>query len=100
MNVENRIGLPEGPVVTTEALDHDVTGALDRINAGGRPVVVTKQGRMVAIITPIEHRGVEATALSHNSDVQRLVEIEAERARCGRITSRSLDDAEAWLRHA
>ncbi|AGL15672.1 type II toxin-antitoxin system prevent-host-death family antitoxin [Actinoplanes sp. N902-109] len=94
----NRIRLPQGPVVTAEALDHDLTGMLDRINADGRPVVVTRQGRMIAVITPIEHRNAEARALAGSPEIQELLAAEAARAANGQVTSRTLADAEEWLR--
>jgi prevent-host-death family protein len=40
-------------------LNQDTAGVLKQINEGGRPAVVTKHGRFIAMITPLEGRNVE-----------------------------------------
>lgn len=40
-------------------LNQDTAGVLKEINESGRPAVVTKHGRFVAMITPLEGRNVE-----------------------------------------
>lgn len=51
-------------------LNQDTAGVLRQINEAGRPAMVTKHGRFVAMITPLEGRNIEGrllnSLLSHN----------------------------------
>ena len=44
-------------------LNQDTAGVLKQINDGGKPAVVTRHGRFVAMITPLEGHNIEGLLL-------------------------------------
>jgi prevent-host-death family protein len=44
-------------------LNHDTARVLKEVNDSGRPAVITKHGRFVAMLTPLEGRNVEGLLL-------------------------------------
>lgn len=70
-----RYRLGEAQAYTMRQLNHDTAGVIEEINASGRPAVITKHGRLVAMITPLEGVQVESMVLSRESElVQSLIE--------------------------
>lgn len=49
---------------TVSQLNQQTAQVLDEVTASGRPAVVTKHGRFVALLTPLAAAGVESAALA------------------------------------
>lgn len=68
-----RIEMKEGQAYTMRQLNQDTAGVIAEINASGRPAVITKHGRLVAMITPLEGVKVESMVLSQDSKLVRAL---------------------------
>lgn len=54
-----------GPLlVTMRELSEDTAGVLARVNEQNRPAVVTRHGRLVALVQPLFGRNVEGAAIA------------------------------------
>ena len=62
-----RFRLAEAQAYTMRALNQNTAGVIAEINLAGRPAVITKHGRLVAMITPLEGVKVESMVLSQDS---------------------------------
>lgn len=51
-------------IYTMRELNHETPRVIREINENGRPAVITRRGRFVALISPLADRGVESAALS------------------------------------
>lgn len=51
-------------IYTMRELNHDTAGVMKRINESGRPAIITRHGRFVAMVTPLLGKNVEGAALS------------------------------------
>lgn len=51
-------------IYTMRELNHETPRVIREINESGRPAVITRRGRFVALITPLANAGVESAALS------------------------------------
>ncbi len=59
-------------IYTMSQLNQRTAQVLDEVNASGRPAVVTKHGRFVALLPPLAAAGVEAAALSSGALAEEL----------------------------
>ena len=64
-----RYRLAEAQAYTMRQLNQNTAGVIDEINASGRAAVVTKHGRLVAMITPLEGVKIESMVLSREGDL-------------------------------
>ncbi len=64
-----RYKLAEAQAYTMRQLNQDTAGVIAEINASGKPAVITKHGRLVAMITPLEGVKVESMVLSQDSEL-------------------------------
>jgi elongation factor Tu len=57
-------GVDQVHVYTMRELNQDTAGTIQRINESGRPAVITRHGRFVAVIYPLANTPVEARAIA------------------------------------
>lgn len=98
--IVDRIQLDKARVVPMRELNQRTAAVLDEINKRGEPAVVTKHGRFVALITPLEHLGVESLVLSADPQLSTSLRDEWERGEEGRAGGKTLAETEAWLNDA
>lgn len=60
--LDNRVGSTQ--IYTMRELNHETPRVIREINESGKPAVISRRGRFVALITPLADSGVEAAALS------------------------------------
>ncbi|WP_438470951.1 type II toxin-antitoxin system prevent-host-death family antitoxin [Streptomyces asiaticus] len=65
MSTGTNLGARSARIVTVRELSRDTAGVLREINDQKEPAFVTRHGRFVAMITPLEDQQVEARALQH-----------------------------------
>lgn len=65
MGTGTNLGARSARIVTVRELSRDTAGVLREINDKNEPAFVTRHGRFVAMITPLEGQQVEARALQH-----------------------------------
>jgi antitoxin (DNA-binding transcriptional repressor) of toxin-antitoxin stability system len=53
---------------TMRELSQATARVIDEINHSGQPALVTKHGRFVALITPLEHASLESVVLKRNAN--------------------------------
>lgn len=51
-------------IYTMRELNHDTADVLRKINESGRPAIITRHGRFIAMVTPLIGSNVESAALS------------------------------------
>jgi prevent-host-death family protein len=70
----SRIALGNGRVVSMRELNQRTSQVIDEINEGSGPAVVTKHGRIVALITPLAGRRIESLVLSEDPALRERLE--------------------------
>ena len=63
MELQERVRVGSDHLYTMRELNHDTAGVIRAINESGKPALITRQGRFVAMITPLANRGVESAVL-------------------------------------
>jgi antitoxin (DNA-binding transcriptional repressor) of toxin-antitoxin stability system len=96
--VTDRIELPNARIVTMRELNQHTAAVLEEINRSGRPAVVSKHGKFVAMITPLAGRSIESLVLAGDPELRDLVQEELKHADESRDADLSIDEAREWLR--
>ena len=73
VNVLDKIQLSQAQVksYTIAELNQQTSRVLDEINASGEPALITKHGRMVALIRPLVGMSIESIVLSRDTEFTR-----------------------------
>jgi prevent-host-death family protein len=58
------VGAAEAPVYSMRDLNQQTARVMSEIETGGRPALITRHGRFVAVITPLEPGQVESRILA------------------------------------
>lgn len=73
------VTLRDEAVYTMRQLNQDTAGVIAEINRSGRPAAITKHGRFVALIQPLEGAQIETKVLTDAGVGQVLAERAAEK---------------------
>ncbi len=91
MDTADRLALGEDRIVTMRELSQRTAQVIDEINKNGKPVLLTRHGRFLAVITPLAPRQVESVVLAHLGDFLREAE---EGVRAGLTSEELVSDLE------
>lgn len=72
--VEERVGFADPRIFTMRELNQRTADVLKAINKSGEPAVITRHGRFVALITPLEGRNLEGRLVAAMLKDDRLTE--------------------------
>jgi antitoxin (DNA-binding transcriptional repressor) of toxin-antitoxin stability system len=91
-----KVNLRQSRVVTMRELNQQTSTVIDEINESGQPALLTKHGRFVAMITPLESR-IESIVFAADEDLKGLVDAAERREVDGSSRGLPLTAAEAWM---
>jgi prevent-host-death family protein len=93
-----RIDLRLSRVISMRELNQQTSAVIDEINKSGQPAVLTKHGRFVALITPLEER-IESIVLVDDDDAKTVLEETREQERDESTHGVTLDQARLWAKN-
>ena len=86
-------GIDQVQLYTMRELNQDTAGTIEEINKSGKPGVITRHGRFVAVIYPLAHKPIESRAIARAlEDVEFQNQLTGESTAGGIYTSQEAAD--------
>ncbi len=93
----DRVELKTTRIVTMRDLNQRTSAVMDEINEADRPVLVSRHGQFIALITPLAKHSIESVVLANDPELRGLLDEEIHDLREHRDTL-TVDEVRAQLR--
>jgi prevent-host-death family protein len=95
VSIRDRVKLADVKTYTMRELNQNTAQVIDEINDSGRPAMVTKHGRFIALITPMRDAAIEEMVLSHGPLYDEIVRRDEDTKATSLTSEEVLDRIEA-----